>query len=69
MKPIKKESAQKGWVVINIDGAIVDFTFSITRAEAQKKWVDLWSKPNNWKAHYRKGVRCVKAKRLIIKQK
>lgn len=59
-----KESKENGWVIVKEEGTLYDFTFSRTRTEAQNKWVDLWSNPNNWKAHYRKGIRCVKATQI-----
>lgn len=60
------ESIEHGWVIILPDDGnkIYDFTFSRTRKESQNHWVSLWDKPNNWKAHYRKGYRCVKAKKI-----
>lgn len=55
----------EGWIVLSEDGNIMyDFSFSLTRKDAQRKYTRLWSKPN-WKAHYRKGIRCVKATRAI----
>ena len=60
------KTTENGWIILSEDGKIIyDFTFSRTRIEAQKKWVRIWDKPNNWKSHYRKGVRCIKAKMTI----
>ncbi|MCR9263348.1 MAG: hypothetical protein NXH86_04280 [Flavobacteriaceae bacterium] len=59
------ESIEYGWVITAEDGAaLYGFTFSRTRTEAINEWVSLWDRPNNWKAHYRKGHRCVKAKKI-----
>lgn len=59
-----KEITQ-GWVILTEEKRIMDFTFSQVRTDAQHKWVRLWERPNNWKAHYNKGIRCVKAERAI----
>jgi len=60
------DSIEHGWVITDEFGvALYDFTFSRTRTEATKKWVELWDRPNNWKSHYRKGHRCVKAKKIV----
>ena len=65
-----KESKENGWVIVNEDGTIYDFTFCRTRTDAQSKWVALWTKPDNWRAHYRKGMRCVRANQITqIQQK
>jgi hypothetical protein len=59
------ETKTKGWVVLSEDGSIIhDFTFSYTRRDSQHKYTRLWSR-HNWKRHYRKGCRCVKAERTI----
>lgn len=60
------ESTEQGWVILSKNGYVFyTFTFSRTRIEAQHKWVRLWTNPNNWKAHYNRGVRCVKASQTI----
>lgn len=59
-------SKQQGWVILSKDGnTIFSFTFSLTRKDAQRKYTQLWIKPSNWKGHYRKGIRCVKATKSI----
>ena len=56
----------KGWVITSADQkSIYDFTFARTRTESIKKWENLWERPNNWKAHYYQGHRCVKAEMTI----
>lgn len=62
---IKLKTISEGWVVVNEHGEIMDFTFSGYRRDAQRKWTELWDRPNNWKAHYKKGCRCKKANRII----
>ena len=58
----------EGWVIVNASGMIIDFTFNRTREAAINKWLGLWTKPKNWKGHYRDGARCVKATRKISLQ-
>ena len=56
----------KGWVVLSADGTtIYDFTFKRTRSESIRRWCSLWGTPKNWRGHYRKGHRCVKAIQTI----
>lgn len=58
----KRESKTEGWVILSRDGKVIyEYTFSLLRTDAIKKWVELWSRPNNWKAHYYQGNRCVRA--------
>lgn len=63
-------STDVGWVIVaenpGRDGNrhIYEFTFSRTRSDAIKKYTRIWVN-QNWKHHYYKGVRCVKASRTI----
>lgn len=59
------EKKEIGWVIVAPDGFIADFTYKRTRRESIKRWCDLWSKPTNWRGHYRKGYRAVKCTRII----
>lgn len=57
----------QGWVILSADKkTIYEFTFCQVRTDAQRKWTRLWTRPDNWKSHYNRGVRCVKAERTII---
>lgn len=62
---MEAETIEQGWVVLREDGGISMTTFSYTRQSSIERWVNLWAFPDNWKAHYRKGCRCVRAEMKI----
>lgn len=61
MKP--KSVDYKGWVVINSDGFILDWSFRSSRKETIKELIEGTSR--TWKQWYKQGMRCVKATKTI----
>jgi hypothetical protein len=60
MKP--RSADYEGWVVVNIDGSILDWSFRYSRTEAIK---ELTEGTQTWKQWYRQGMRCVRATKTI----
>ena len=61
---MKNKEIDKGWVIASENGTfIIEYTFSRTRTEAIKKWMQLWDESScNWSKFKREGYKCLKAK-------
>jgi hypothetical protein len=65
LKITNHETTNSGWVIIDKDGNVQDFTFNKKRSECIKSWLSIWSYPN-WTKDKKNGYKCVKAKNTII---
>jgi hypothetical protein len=52
-----------GWVIVNVDGWIMTWSFDYTRKQAIAHLVK--DSGQTWKQWYRQGARCVKATKII----
>ena len=59
----EKSTKIDGWVLVNIDGFIMTWSFRYTRKGAIEELTKGSSK--TWRKWYQEGVRCVKASKTI----